>query len=188
LQALQILHLKGNLLTGTIPEGFAHLEELSWFDVSQNHLLGTIPGAFVQSRSLVDFRVAGNMLYGDIPIGLCSNPTLNSGATKQYGCSGLLCPPETYSELGYEKDDIRCQPCPEGQTSFYLGSLSCIYLDEKDILSMLYEVFDGPSWPDNISQNWNDYSMSVCDWGGIDCDADGQTTGISLPLMSSTDI
>lgn len=182
------MHLKGNLLTGTIPEGFAHLSELSWFDVSQNHLLGTIPESFVHARNLVDFRVAGNMLYGTIPIGLCNNPTLNSGATKQYGCSGLLCPPETYSELGYEKDDIRCQPCPQDQTSFYLGSLSCIHLDEKDILSILYAVLDGPEWPDDISENWNDYSMSVCDWGGIECDSDGQTTGISLPLMPSTDM
>ena len=176
------------MLTGTIPEMFAYLSELSWFDVSQNHLLGTIPEAFVQARSLVDFRVAGNMLYGDIPIGLCHNPLLNSGATKQYGCSGLLCPPETFSELGYEKDNVRCEPCPEDQTSFYLGSLSCIYLDEKDILSMLYELLDGPSWPDNISQNWNDETLSVCDWAGIECDVDGKTTGISLPLMSSTDL
>jgi hypothetical protein len=163
------------------------LPELSWFDVSQNHLLGTIPEAFVQARSLVDFRVAGNMLYGTIPVGLCSNPALNSGATKQYGCSGLLCPPETYSELGFEKDDVRCQPCPDDTTSFYLGSLSCFHLDEKDILSLLYEVLDGPSWPDNISQNWNDYSMSVCDWGGIECDENGQTTSISLPMVSSRD-
>ena len=187
MQALQILHLKGNLLTGTISEGFAYLPELSWLDVSQNHLLGTIPEAFVQARSLVDFRVAGNMLYGDIPIGLCNNPTLNSGATKQYGCAGFLCPPDTYSELGYEKDDVRCQPCPEGQASFYLGSLSCIHLDEKDILSMLYEVLDGASWPDDIGQNWNDYSMSVCDWGGIECDDNEQTTAITLPMMSLGD-
>jgi hypothetical protein len=177
------------LLTGTIPEGFALLPELSWFDVSQNHLLGTIPTTFAATPNLVDFRVAGNMLYGDIPMGLCTHPTLNSGTTKLYGCSGLLCPPGTYSELGYEKDGIPCLPCPDDTTSLYLGSISCIHLDEKDILSILYEAMDGPLWPDNASMNWGDETISVCDWAGIECDRNtGEVTSISFPMMAAIDI
>jgi hypothetical protein len=109
-KALQIVHLKGNHLTGTIPKGFGTLPSLTWFDVSQNYLLGTIPGTFVTSPNLVDFRVAGNMIYGEVPPGLCQNTILNSGATRQHGCSGILCPHGSYSESGYGKDDKACLP------------------------------------------------------------------------------
>jgi Leucine rich repeat N-terminal domain len=184
-KALQIIHLKGNLFTGTISENFATLPDLSWFDVSMNHLHGTIPDAFVQMKGLSDFRVAGNMLYGDIPDALCRNSALNGGITDDYGCAGLLCPPGTYSSLGYRQYDTACEPCPDDRTSFYLGSTSCIHLEEKDILSMLYEVLDGPTWPDDVSRNWNDYSVSVCDWAGIECNDAGQTIGISFPNAGS---
>jgi hypothetical protein len=160
---------------------------LTWFDVSQNYLMGTIPSTFAATRNLADFRVAGNMIYGDIPTGLCRNTNLNSGATKQHGCAGLLCPPGTYSESGYSKEDKVCQPCPGDQTSLYLGSLNCIELTETDILTMLFEVMDGPEWPIARREFWGDASYSVCDWSGIECDANGQTTSISFPRMASID-
>jgi hypothetical protein len=179
--------LKSNHLTGTLLADFGSLPALSWFDVSQNYILGTIPESFASAPSLADFRVAGNMLYGEIPHGLCSNTVLNSGATLQHGCSGLLCPAGTFSEFGYGKDDVMCLPCPDDQTNLYLGSLECITLTEADILSMLYEVMDGPEWPPSERENWVDYSLSVCDWQGIECDRNGKTTSISYPRIATID-
>lgn len=137
--------------------------------------------------SLVDFRVAGNMIYGDVPPGLCRNTVLNSGATLLHGCSGILCPRGSYSESGYGKDDKACRPCPEGRTSLYLGSLNCVELSEEDFLTMLYEVMEGSEWIIERKTNWGDYEVPVCDWTGIECDENGQTTSISFPNMMSID-
>lgn len=187
-QALQILHLKDNLLTGTIPAAFGDLLYLSWFDISQNHLLGTIPSSFAKNPSLEDFRLAGNMLYDDVPHGLCTNPRINGGSTKQHGCSGILCPSGTYSENGYASDDKPCMSCPAGEVSLYLGSLKCLLLSERDYLAILYEVMQGSLWPDEKSANWGDYSYSVCDWAGINCDSNGETASLSFPLIASIGI
>lgn len=175
-------------MTGTIPEGLGNLPSLTWFDVSQNYLSGTIPNTFVTSPNLVDFRVAGNMIYGEVPTGLCRNTILNSGSTRQHGCSGILCPHGSYSESGYAKDDKTCLPCPDGQTSMYLGSFSCLELSEADLLTMLYEVMDGALWTIDQGDNWGDTSVSVCDWSGIECDKNGRTTSIGFPNMASVDL
>ena len=89
--ALQILHIKLNLLTGTISSRFGELPQLSWFDVSTNALHGTIPKTFGDSTSLTDFRLgAGNRIHDPIPKALCKNPGINGGLTKTYGCGGVI--------------------------------------------------------------------------------------------------
>lgn len=186
-QALQILHLKGNRLTGTIPEAFGRLPYLSWLDISENNLLGTIPLSFAESPTLEDFRIAGNMLYGEVPDGLCTNPTLNDGMAKLHGCSGVLCPTDTYAGTGYATESSPCLPCPDGQSSLYLGSLACITLSEPDFLAMLYEVMQGPMWSEKNSVNWLDTTVSVCEWAGIECDSNGVTTSLNIPLMATID-
>jgi hypothetical protein len=185
--ALQIFHLKDNLLTGTIPAAFGNLPHLSWFDISQNHLLGTIPKSFGTSQSIEDFRLAGNMLYDAVPHGLCTNPNVNGGATKQYGCDGVLCPAGTYAETGYATHDRPCANCPDNQSNFYLGSISCSEISEVDILSILYEVMQGSTWPENKSVGWTDTTKPVCEWAGIDCDSNGEIISLSLPLIAAAD-
>jgi Leucine rich repeat len=185
---LQIFHLKDNLLTGTIPAAFGDLPYLLWFDISQNLLLGTIPSSFGKSQSIEDFRLAGNMLYDAVPHGLCINPRINGGATKQHGCDGVLCPAGTYAETGHATDDQPCIKCPDGQSNLYIGSLTCNEISEVDILSILYEVLQGAMWPEDKSVNWSDPSKSVCEWAGIDCDSNGEITSISFPLLAATDL
>jgi hypothetical protein len=184
---LQILHLKGNQLTGTIPAAFGYLPDLSWFDLSQNNLLGTIPSSLANVSTLKDFRLSGNMLYDEVPHGLCVNPNINEGTTKLHGCSGVLCPAGTYSESGYASGDKACIPCPEGWSSLYLGSFSCVLLSEADLLAMLYEVLQGSTWPEDKRVNWGNDNYSVCEWAGIDCDTEGNTSSLSFPLTASVD-
>jgi hypothetical protein len=80
MDSLQILHLKDNLLTGTIPE-LGRNPLLSWVDLSDNYLHGPIPPSFGTSRVIEDLRLGHNMIHDPIPPGLCSNTRLNGGAT-----------------------------------------------------------------------------------------------------------
>ena len=161
MSVLQIFHVKDNLLSGTIPPEFGELPFLSWFDVSQNQLHGTIPPSFGKSKSIEDFRLNSNMLYGDVPHGLCTNPKVNGGAAKQYGCDGIVCPRGTYnSENGHAADDKPCVKCPDGYSNLYLGRSKCYPLSDVDIMTMLYEALEGHRWPEEFGKNWGDETKS----------------------------
>jgi len=180
---LQIVHLKSNMLTGTIPAGLGKLQYLTWVDLSNNRMHGTIPATFAHSPALKDFRLAGNMIYEPIPLELCNNINLNSGSTKQYGCDGILCPLGTYSEVGHAIVDEGCLPCPEGETTLYLGSTACEKLSEADLLSIFFEVMHGDEWPSELKRYWGNPSINTCEWGGITCNSDGEIVSFSFPLL-----
>jgi hypothetical protein len=160
---------------------------LSWLDVSGNGLAGTIPPSLGDSTSIDDFRAAENMLYGSIPSGLCSNTKLNAGSAKRHGCHGVLCPVGTYCETGFANVDEVCLPCPEGSTSLYLGSTSCIELGMNDFLAMLYEVTHTSLDPLDNTLDMVDDTHSICDWQGVFCDEDGQATSLMFPLHATVD-
>ena len=171
-----------NNLSGTISPNFGKLPFLHWFDVSANNLHGTIPATFGSSLSMKQFRLGGNMIYEPIPPSLCANTYINDGMAATFGCDGVLCPLGTYSESGHATNTEECKPCPEGQTTLYLGSSSCRTVTEKDILSMFFYVMDGQHWNSEQQKNWNDYSSSVCDWHGIGCDEEGEISSIQFPM------
>lgn len=183
LKNLQILHLKANKLTGTIPE-LGQNPLISWVDLSSNQLHGTIPQSLGNSRTIEDLRLGNNRLYEPIPPGLCRNPNVNGGVTKSYGCDGVICPIGTYSDTGHAIESIGCTSCPDGETTLYLGSpmSACQQLTEEDLLSMLYEVMRGNLWPESSREHWKDPNVSVCDWAGLSCDKQGQLTSLSFPL------
>lgn len=180
---VQIIHLKDNRLTGTIPSRYGSLTALSWLDLSLNKMYGTIPESLGSIDILNDIRLGGNMFYDPIPTKLCHKKTLNDGLTTRFGCDGVLCPLDTYSESGYASDDTGCTPCPVGESALYLGSLSCERFSEADILSILYEVMIGDDDPQRREANWGNPSKSPCEWDGIVCDRNGEITTISFPLM-----
>jgi hypothetical protein len=180
---LQIIHLKNNKLSGTIPPGIGSLPLLSWLDLSQNQIHGTIPPSFGTSRFLKDLRLAGNMIYDPIPPELCTNSNLNGGVTKAYGCDGVLCSLGTYSDSGHAIDDKGCIKCPDGETTLYIGSTSCVRLSEADILSIFFYGMYGDDWPEDTKLNWADPVISPCEWGGITCDSEGEIVSLSFPLL-----
>lgn len=191
LESLQILHLKGNKLTGTVPE-LGRLTRMSWLDLSNNAFHGTIPHSLGSSLVIEDLRLGGNMLYDPIPRGLCANPNVNGGATKQYGCDGILCPLGTFAETsgGHASESHGpCTPCPSSETTLYLGSPrnACQEIRPEEILTMFYDVMQGELWPSRAQHNWGDLTVSICEWAGISCDANGELTGMAFPLVGVDD-
>mmetsp|Transcript_45209 Transcript_45209/g.110121 ORF Transcript_45209/g.110121 Transcript_45209/m.110121 type:complete len:510 (-) Transcript_45209:222-1751(-) len=186
LKSLQIVHMKQNLFDGSLPASFGSLPLLSWFDVSSNQLHGTIPETFGSSMTLKDFRVGGNMIYDPIPSALCTNPNINGGMTKTYGCAGVICPLGTYSDpAGHATHSEGCKTCPDGETTLYLGSHGCSRFTEKDILTMLYAVMGHSSSSGMQIAHWldQDDEGDVCSWRGIKCDPSNKTVEtISFPL------
>lgn len=181
---LQIFHVKDNRLTGTIPEAFGKLPFLSWFDISQNFISGTIPEAFTTTISkLEDFRVSGNMLYGTVPAGLCQSRILNGGV--QAGCAGVACPPGTFSEAGHATSDQSCIACPDDKTTMFLASTKCETFSDQDMLTLLYEAFEGKNWPMGSQHGWNDPDQySVCEYAGVQCNDQMEIESIAVPVTA----
>jgi hypothetical protein len=185
---LQILHIKNNLFTGTIPSMLGELPYLSWFDASHNHLYGTIPASFGTSKSIKDFRLANNMIYDPVPQSLCANQNVNGGLTKQYGCDAVICSLGSFSDIGHATDaDAGCKPCPEGETNLYLGSTTCRVFSFTEIMSLFFDVMNGDSWPGSHKTNWRDLSVDSCSWAGIACDESGEPISLTFPLKGADD-
>jgi Leucine-rich repeat (LRR) protein len=181
-KALQILHLKDNQLTGTIPSEFGDLPYLSWFDVSQNYISGTIPSSFGSCVTLEDFRISDNYIYGTIPDGLCHNSNVNDGTTQVHECHGIACPQGYYASSGHATLNQSCEKCPIGTSNMFLGSTYCEEYTDHDILSILFEVLQGHDWPSESKVNWGNHGISLCEWAGIDCDANGEVISLGFPL------
>jgi len=75
-------------------------------------------------------------LKGTIPSALCNNtnPNINEGRTKKFGCDAILCSAGMISWTGFSCDDVLCQNCPEGKTTLYLGSKECLTFSQRDVL------------------------------------------------------
>jgi hypothetical protein len=143
-----------------------------------------IPATFGKSSTLKDFRLGGNMIYDPVPKSLCRNEVINGGLTKTYGCSGVICPLGTYSDPGHATHADGCKPCPEGRTTMYLGSQSCIKLTEEDYITMFYDVMAATNPHPMQQAHWqHNRERDVCEWNGIECDEKGQVISIEFPLL-----
>lgn len=174
LPSLQVLHLKGNLLSGTLPDIIPG--SLSWVDISGNFVEGTIPSTY---NSLKDLRLGGNHIYGPIPDSLCNNKVVNEGRTRTHGCDAILCKLGYYSDGGFASSS-GCTPCPKGQSTRYLGSDSCTTFTQKDLLQMFFDVTNGDNWETRYSKGWK--SDDECEFEGVMCDEDGLVVGLSFPV------
>jgi Leucine rich repeat N-terminal domain len=125
--------------------------------------------------------IASFRLYDPIPTSLCTHLKVNGGRTLKYGCDAILCPLGTFADHGLAADPGGCKRCPQGQTTIYLGSTECITLDQKDLLSMLFDVLDGDNWPDEFKKGWKEDKISVCEWAGVTCDNEHTIVGLSFP-------
>ncbi|XP_022942581.1 probable LRR receptor-like serine/threonine-protein kinase At5g10290 isoform X2 [Cucurbita moschata] len=64
---LVTLDLENNSLTGRIPSSLGNLKKLQFLTLSQNHLAGTIPESFSTLPSLINLFLDSNNLNGQIP-------------------------------------------------------------------------------------------------------------------------
>jgi hypothetical protein len=65
---LQVMHLSGSNLTGTMPASLARLTDLQVLNVSSNRLQGPLPSTYAALRNLVVLDVSSNALIGKIPM------------------------------------------------------------------------------------------------------------------------
>jgi Leucine rich repeat N-terminal domain len=144
----------------------------------------SIPASFGNSRTLKDFRLGGNMIYNPVPESLCRNENINGGLTKTYGCSGVICPLGTYSDPGHATHADGCKPCPEGKTTMYLGSPTCVRFTEEDYITMFYDVMAATHPHPMQRAQWSSHrDKDMCSWNGITCDESGKVTSIGIPLL-----
>lgn len=124
------------------------------------------------------------MLHMPIPESFCFNEHVNGGATEDYGCDGLACPLGSYSETGFATEASNgCTPCPEGESTVYIGSTTCRTFDDTDILTIIHAVMEGIPWPAGYEETWSkDNDDSVCDWEGVECDANGEIASLTIPV------
>ena len=181
------LYLNGNEFTGDIPdtfleaaitgpEGAASSQENIMINLGKNDFSGIIPASLNRLSTLpISWRFGGNAWTGIAP-GLCENTNWNEGSIAQFGCQGLICPPNHYSAAGYYTQDDPCEPC---LSSNYFGTFECFDRDDRAVLMDIYAKLGGENWinndgwkdaprevaDDDYSGEWYDY----CDWYGVEC-------------------
>ncbi|XP_057470649.1 receptor-like protein EIX1 [Actinidia eriantha] len=75
---LEFLHLKGNLLSGEIPDCWMSWQSLKVVNLRNNNLTGNVPISFGSLRSLQSLHLRNNCLSGEIPVSLQNSTGLIS--------------------------------------------------------------------------------------------------------------
>jgi len=178
--SLETIHLKKNHFSGKIPNSIGRLKQLSWLDFSENMLVGELPELSESLSFLNHFVISQNMLEPPIPKNLCN---LVSESISDISCDYVACPVGTVSSTGKATIDSPCKRCPDGTGNFYIGSIECHPLSQREFLSMFYTVMNGNTWPSEHSEGWTNNEVGVCDWAGIICDSSGEVESLSFPAM-----
>lgn len=87
--SLSSLHLRGNLLNGSIPNALCKLESLSSLDLSRNKLSGSFPRCLADIR-VEDISLSSNMLTGLLPSSLGQHSSLKWLQLNNNGFHGEL--------------------------------------------------------------------------------------------------
>ncbi len=175
LPSIEIIHLKKNAFSGTIPEALGEISrKLSWLDLSSNNFIGLIPSNLGYIPNLTDLQLGDNKLFSSIPESLCSSGRVNGGQIGK-SCDHIICPLGTFSELGFAKAGGKgCTPCPAGENTMFLGQTSCykppIHEHVELFFSTVYDLGWIRSDQDEIIFDGED----SCAWEGVVCD---QNTG-----------
>jgi len=209
--SLETVHLKRNQFSGTLPSNIGKtINYLSWLDISENRLRGEIPESLGELAYLKHFCLTQNMLQPPIPLALCvkkggsgsgssepmctggcptkpislSSSSSSSSVSSSGSCDDVACPIGTYSESGQARNDSACQACPDGTGNFYVGSVECHVLSQRELLSMFYTIMDGGTWDPDRAKGWKDSAVAECDWAGVTCDASGRVSSLAFPASA----
>jgi Leucine-rich repeat (LRR) protein len=185
-RSLRTLLLADNNLEGDLPvDLLASLEgELPvTLDLSNNLLTGKIHGTFDRFKRL-NLYMERNFIT-EVEEHLCHQGDWMSGGVGAFGCDAILCPAGTTGGRR-QFTDSTCQACQlnddNDQQASYLGQVACGKestgeLSERDTLELLYDKCGGVGW--HARQYWMS-DESICEWYGVDCDANGSVTSIQL--------
>lgn len=121
---LETLILNDNTFTGDV-EDLTFPRTIKLLDLSGNQLSGTVPSTFLQNvptsvQVVVD--LSDNQILA-MHQNICTMNNLNRGDVEKYGCSGLLCPIEHYSNTGRQSSLAECTYCPSAS---YMGATECL--------------------------------------------------------------
>jgi len=181
------LYLNGNSFSGDIPDDFLEAtlggpnsNPIS-INLSHNEFEGIIPESLDRLEALEIHWKLGDNKWTAVPDVLCDNANWNDGNVAEFGCFGLLCPPRMYSRVGYQTEEMKCQPC---ETAEYFGATNCFDKDDRSALVELFVATNGEKWDRN--DGWLEPETSVCDWYGIYCwdigdIRDGRVRRVELP-------
>ena len=157
------LDLSENGLWGQLPDSLGELSVLANLDLSDNSLTGSLPDSLGKLSALTLLNVSGNnSMAGRLPQSL----TALSLDEFRYADT-RLCVPE----------DAEFQGWLEGIAQHEGSDRECPPTSQYDILVAIYEATNGPKWVNN--DNWLT-DAPLGDWYGVDTDADGQVTHLSL--------
>jgi Leucine-rich repeat (LRR) protein len=99
------------------------------------------------------------------------------GNVKQYGCDAILCPPQTFNNIGYRHSLASgCEPCSQHTIAPFYGSTKCA-VTPRGILSLLYLSTNGQNW--KRSNYWMT-NHTICNWYGITCDPLSSSSRLEL--------
>jgi len=178
LKNLEGIYLAYNSLNGKIPYDFlSGIEDKTRpiiVGLEANFLAGDVPASLTQFDKL-DLYISDNRFSGIAP-GLCRMSDWLEGDVGTFDCDGLLCPRNTYSQVGRRIQDQACQLCPENTVAPYMGSSKCVSAEqqrienERMVLKAMYDSLDGIGW--HSQSNWYDDAISFCEWHGITCTSD----------------
>uniref|UniRef100_A0A7S1FLX5 Leucine-rich repeat-containing N-terminal plant-type domain-containing protein n=1 Tax=Corethron hystrix TaxID=216773 RepID=A0A7S1FLX5_9STRA len=202
---LMHLDLSHNMLHGRVPpdeeygygeEGFSKDYSDDDYDSSDDTSSEEEDAAanFLRYNRLRDLLLEGNRFVGEVPPSLC--PARRWGGRVPasavgviiYGCDGVLCPMGTYHSEGRAEEKFGpCRPCPEGQTTTYLGSSTCsLQATQRDALAMLYRTAGGEEhWDPKKRKRWGEEGVNECEWEGVTCDADGVVESLTFPVRGT---
>ena len=163
LASLSEMHLGGNRLSGTIPPELGSLNNLTALGLDLNELSGGIPPELGDLNSLELLYLNENaLLTGPLPLALARLSVLQA--------------------FLYQETDL-CVPRDEGFRA-WLGSIphhegtnvDCPATDRAALVA-LYEETRGADWTNRA--NWLT-DAPIGDWHGVDTDATGRVTRLSL--------
>ena len=164
------LDLRGNGLSGELPEELGSLGGLTELDLRDNGLGGALPTRLADLTELEGLYLSNNRFTGALPAGLVALTALTDLYLHDNQFSGEL-PPELGSLPNLDSITIG------GNNFLWADSYPPGMLADLVGLSALHASAGGDDWADGA--NWVS-DPSVAAWSGVSVDGAGRVTGLDL--------